>query len=91
MKKEELAKELSESNLLITQQIWFHLVVNHHPPVPGSMVDTCVQAIDLANQGKWDEPVELPEGVTYMDETHAPVWLIIEEHHLDAWIVKGKL
>ena len=60
----------------------WHLTRNHYPPVPSSMIEPCKKAIELANDGEWDGMVELPEGVTYRGDTHAPVRAMIEQHHL---------
>jgi hypothetical protein len=34
----------------------------------------------------WDETIEMPDGISYKGETCAPVWAIIEQHHLHAWL-----
>lgn len=64
----------------------WHLRHNHYPPVPESMVNPCLEAIDYGLYGEYDELVELPEGVTWRGETEAPAWAIIEGHHLTAWL-----
>ena len=66
----------------------WHLRSNHYPPVPLSMLDTCKEAIDKANNGLWDEMVDLPKGITWRDNDYAPVREIIEQHHLDAFLVR---
>ena len=63
-----------------------HLQSNHYPPVPTTMVPACIEAIDLANQDDYDATVDLPEGITYKNATAAPVWAIVEAHHLQAFI-----
>lgn len=76
-------------NLDIETQIAIHLSSNHYPPVPKSMVQPCVEAIDAVNDlGLWDLEIPLPEGVLYKDLTHAPAWAIIEAHHLNAWLIE---
>ncbi|NCV44898.1 MAG: hypothetical protein EBX09_07415 [Actinobacteria bacterium] len=76
-------------NLDIETQIGIHLSANHYPPVPKSMVQPCVEAIDAVNDlGLWDLEIPLPEGVLYKDLTHAPAWAIIEAHHLNAWLIE---
>lgn len=76
-------------NLDIESQIAIHLSANHYPPVPKSMVQPCVEAIDAVNDlGLWDLEIPLPEGVLYKDLTHAPAWAIIEAHHLNAWLIE---
>ena len=79
-------------NLDIETQIEMHLRGNHYPPVPSSMVKPCIEAIDAVNDlGLWEAPIELPEGVSWRGETHAPASAIIEAHHLDAWLIEREL
>lgn len=85
------AVEIADSDLDLEAQITFQLRSNHYPPVPTSMVPICIEAIDLANDGKWKEFVTLPEGVLWRGETNAPVSAIIEQHHLDPWIIESEL
>ncbi|NDI10883.1 MAG: hypothetical protein EBY74_07870 [Actinobacteria bacterium] len=76
-------------NIYIEGQIAIHLQANHYPPVPLSMVQPCVEAIDAVNDaGLWDLEIPMPEGVTYKGLTTAPAWAIIEEHHLNAWLIE---
>ena len=76
-------------NLDIETQIGIHLSANHYPPVPATMVQPCVEAIDAVNDaGLWDLEIPMPEGVTYKGLTYAPAWAIIEQHHLDSWIIE---
>ncbi len=85
------AEGLTEIGLTLEEQILVHLTSNHYPPVPKVMVETCIEAIDKANEGEWEEMVPMPEGVTYKGETEAPVHAIVEQHHLDFWIVESEL
>jgi hypothetical protein len=76
-------------SLSIEEQIRIHLSANHYPPVPASMVQPCIEAIDAVNDaGLWDLEIPMPEGITYKGLTTAPAWAIIEQHHLDAWIIE---
>lgn len=76
----------------IETQIEMHLRGNHYPPVPSSMVKPCIEAIDAVNDlGLWEAPIELPEGVSWRGETHAPASAIIEAHHLDAWLIEREI
>ena len=79
------AMDLAENiDISLEQAIGYHLTGNHYPPVPLSMVPVCIQALDFANDDLWDETVEMPDGISYKGETSAPVWAIIEQHHLHA-------
>jgi hypothetical protein len=76
-------------HLDIETQMSIHLSANHYPPVPKSMIRPCIEAIDAVNDlGLWNADIEMPEGVTYKGLTTAPAWAIIEQHHLDAWIIE---
>jgi hypothetical protein len=76
-------------NLTIEQQIGIHLSSNHYPPVPAIMIPACIEAIDAVNDaGLWDLDIQMPEGVSYKGLTTAPAWAIIEQHHLNAWIIE---
>lgn len=74
-----------ELGLDLEMAIGYHLQGNHYPPVPLSMVEPCIEAINAY----WDEDlnreIPMPEGVTYRGQDTAPAWAIIEQHHLDAW------
>jgi len=76
-------------NLEIESQIAIHLSANHYPPVPRSMVAPCVEAIDAVNDaGLWELEIPMPEGITYKGLTTAPAHAIIEQHHLNAWLIE---
>ena len=67
--------------------ISIHLQNNHYPPVPLSMVQPCIDAIDAAWNQDYNLMIELPQGVTYRGgATSAPAYAIIENHHLLPWI-----
>lgn len=68
------------------QVLSWHLTSNHYPPVPLGMVPVCKQAIEHANTARWHKDVDLPEGVTWRGQDHAPVHAIIEEFHLTSFL-----
>ena len=70
----------------IEDQIRMHLTGNHYPPVPVSMVKPCIEAIDAYWEEDFDRAIEMPEGVSYKGDSHAPAWAIVEQHHLEAWL-----
>ena len=70
----------------LEHQLAAHLQHNHYPPVPLSMVETCVRAIEAYNGGDWEAEITLPEGVTFRGFDTAPCTMIITQHHLDAWL-----
>lgn len=83
-----LAYELAsgELNVTLEQGLAWHLQGNHYPPIPLSMVQPCIEAIDAGNEEDWNKEIAMPEGVFYKGLTTAPAWAIIEQHHLNAWI-----
>jgi hypothetical protein len=78
-------------NFDLEEGIKIHLRTNHYPPVPESMVPICLDAIDAANEGDWDRDIDLPEGVMFRGLTQAPASAIVEQHHLEFWIIESEL
>lgn len=79
------ALDLSEQ-LDIHSSLRIHLQSNHYPPVPSSMVQPCLDAIDAYYDEAYDRLIELPEGVSWRGNDTAPAHAIAEAHHLDAWL-----
>jgi hypothetical protein len=75
-----------ESGIPLEQQLSYHLTSNHFPPVPTSMVQPCIEAIDAINEGDYGRLISLPDGVGYKGLTVAPASAIAEQHHLDAFL-----
>ena len=84
MQAEELASLIGD--IKMESAISMHLTSNHYPPVPTSMVPSCIQAIDNANAGDWHALVELPEGVTWRGDASGPTYALIEGHHLESFL-----
>ena len=83
------ATDLAES-FDLEQAILIHLRSNHYPPVPSSMVQPCIDAIDAYYDEDYNKLIEMPEGVSYRGEKFAPASAIIEQHHLDAWLPESE-
>jgi hypothetical protein len=82
-----LANDLATMpELDLESAIGYHLQGNHYPPVPLSMVQPCIDAIDAIWEDDMERLIEMPEGVLYKGSDHAPAWAIAEQHHLDAWL-----
>lgn len=79
------AQELS-TILDLEGSIAMHLTANHYPPVPRSMVQPCIDAIDAYHDEDYQRDINLPEGVSWRGHTTAPASAIVEAHHLDAWL-----
>lgn len=80
------AIDLAESGISLEQAITYHLRGNHFPPVPTSMVQPCIEAIEACNNEDYDAEIKMPEGITYRGRKTAPASAIVEGHHLDAWL-----
>lgn len=77
---------IQDSVLDLETQLAYHLQGNHYPPVPLSMVQPCIDAIDAYYDNDAMRYIEMPEGVFYKGMSHAPAYAIIEQHHLDFWL-----
>ena len=77
-------------------QITMQLRGNHYPPVPYSMVDVCIEAIEACNEDDSCRLIQLPTDgldrngepfqITWRGSSKAPAWAIVEGHHLQAWV-----
>jgi len=83
------ATELADNELLdldLETQIGIHLSANHYPPVPSSMIQPCIDAIDAYWDEDYNKLIEMPKGVSYRGSNFAPASAIVKQHHLDAWL-----
>ena len=78
---------LADSVLDLETQIGYHLQGNHYPPVPLSMVQPCIEAIDAYYDEDFNRFIAMPEGVFYKGMSHAPASAIVEQHHLE-WFIQ---
>ena len=79
-------------NFDLEKGIELHLTSNHYPPVPIEMVPVCIDAIDAVNsEGDWDKLITLPHGILWKGLTQAPASAIIEQHHLEFWLIESEL
>ena len=79
-------------NFSLEDGITMHLSSNHYPAVPIEMVPVCIDAIDAVNsESDWDKLITLPDGITYKGLPTAPASAIIEQHHLEFWIIESEL
>lgn len=76
--------ELGSENL--RQSLEWHLTSNHYPPIPSSMIDPCIEAINAYREEDYQKLISLPEGVGYKGLTVAPASAIVEAHHLESWL-----
>jgi hypothetical protein len=98
-----LSQELAEGllDLDLETQITIQLRNNHYPPVPYSMVQPCIDAIDAYNDGEHNKLIQLPTDgfdangepfqITWRGKTSAPAYALVEAHHLENWIIEREL
>lgn len=84
-----MAAAIGEGLTSLEHALAWHLTVNHFPPIPRECVATALEAIDRADAGEWSERIELPPGITYREQTSAPVSAIVDAWHLDAFVSEG--
>jgi hypothetical protein len=85
-----LAADLaSNPDLTLERSLSYHLTGNHYPPVPLSMVDPCIAAINAAKAREWGKLIDLPAGIKWRGKNQAPVSALIEGHHLECFIDRG--
>lgn len=78
--------DITESEFSLEQQLTWHLTGNFYPPIPASMVQPCVEAINAYWNDDIYAEINLPEGITYKNGlTTAPAYAIVDQHRLDEW------
>jgi len=75
----------SMDNLTQLQQIEIHLTGNFYPPVPVSMAEPCMHAIEAYWENDLNRLIILPEGITWRGESTAPAYAMINQHKLHPW------
>ena len=80
LQAQEMAEMLSMEDALA-----WHLRSNHYPPVPLSMIQPCMDAIEAGLDEDWNRLIHL-NGSSWRGQDYAPAYAIIEGHHLDAWL-----
>jgi hypothetical protein len=78
--------DLAEMDMDLYQSIKIQLQANHYPPVPVSMVEPCIEAIQACNDDDPAKLIKLPEDITWRKKEYAPAYAIVEGHHLEAWL-----
>jgi len=78
-------------DLDLETQIGIHLQGNHYPPVPKSMIQPCIDAIDAYYDEDYNRLIVLPTPITWRNKNTAPASAIVEAHHLEAWLPEIEL
>ena len=79
---------IGELELTLEDQVGIHLRTNLYPPVPLSMVQACVDAINAYDNEDYHTEIQLPEGVEWRGSNYAPASAIVEGHRLDGFIMQ---
>ena len=70
------ATELADNDLFpeldLETAIGIHLQANHYPPVPRSMIQPCIDAIDAYHDEDYQRLIDLPAPITWRDKNQAP-------------------
>ena len=74
--------------LTLEDQVGIHLRSNLYPPVPLSMVQPCVDAINAYWNEDYLSEIPLPEGVQWRGYNVAPASAIVEAHRLDGFVME---
>ena len=80
------AMELADGTLDLTTALNYHLQHNHYPPVPSSMIDPCIEAIDAYYEEDYYREIDLNGNQYRNGATTAPAHAIVEAHHLHSFI-----
>ena len=84
---EGMAEMVQEGQTSLHQALTYHLRVNHYPPVPESMVDVALRAIEAGSKDDWTKRIRLPEGVEHrLYGGAAPAFAIVEAFHLEPFV-----
>lgn len=75
-------------DLTLEDKVSMHLRGNIYPPVPLSMVQPCVEAIDAYLDEDYSREIQLPEGISWKGITTAPAHAIVEGHRLDGFLMQ---
>lgn len=83
-----MADMVNRGDLKLDVALRYHLSANHYPPVPATpgMVDLMKRALRYARSNKLEKRLRLPDGVRYKGSPFAPVWAVVEQHHLEAFL-----
>lgn len=82
----QFVRDIQETDLSLREQVAIHFRSNCYPPIPLTMLDTCLEAIQLCEEGLPNNEVDLPEGVRYRNYDSAPAWAIVDSHRLEGFI-----
>ena len=82
---------LADSVLDLETQLAYHLQGNHYPPVPLSMVQPCIDAIDAYYDEDYSRKIELPMidnfQISWKGNTWTTASALVSHAHLE-WFIE---
>jgi hypothetical protein len=81
------ALSMRDTNLPLEQQIEWHLQYNCYPPVSATLVGACVNAINAVQDQDENKLIDLPDDITWREQTTAPAIELVNTFRLEAWLV----
>jgi hypothetical protein len=84
----QTAMEINLLDLTLEDKVGMHLRGNLYPPVPLSMVQPCVDAINAYWNEDYLSEIPLPDGVQWRGYNVAPASAIVEAHRLDGFVME---
>lgn len=83
-----LALDLASGEFNISREdaIAVHLTSNLYPPMPISLVQACIEAIDAVNASEPDTWVRLPDGIGFRGYASVEAFELIQALRLEAWV-----
>lgn len=79
-----MADAVGDGAVSLDSALYWHLTSNHFPPISASFIPAAKQAIEWANDGLWEQAIELPDGRLLTVAT------IVEGMHLEAFLDSGE-
>lgn len=80
------AMALADGTMDLTTALHYHLSANHYPPVPDSMIEPCIEAMEAYWQEDFYRPIDLNGNLYKGGSTTAPAHAIVEAHHLEVFL-----
>lgn len=74
----------------IDKQLKLHFKANFFPAIPDGMIEPAKQAIELVQQERGTEEIELPAGTTFQYKSTVPAYILIDTLRLESWIIGGE-
>ena len=77
------AEAVNDGQISLWAALHYHFTANHLPALPVACIEPAQEAIEKANQGEWEEVVDVTDiGTHRIHGTEVPVNVIIEEWRL---------